>query len=248
MEKTTISEESKKGIGQTLREEREKIGLTYEQICEITKLRPGILEAIEKEAWEKLPPSVFVKGFIRSYAQTLHLDPDMLIEMYNTTEHAQQNHVITKEETKGTAKKSSFIWILLIVLILVLMLLAAIGVKKYYMPKRHLKTPSLKDLSKAYTAVSIEEPVYNFPIILKARTRKRTWLKIALDRQEEEKYLVQPGEYISWQVKNRLELIAGDAGGIELWLNNMPVYFNKKNGRMLYLRLYPKKHKGVNRI
>jgi cytoskeleton protein RodZ len=40
------------------------------------------LEWIEEEAFEKLPPLVYLKGFLKSYAQSLGLDPQKVIEEY----------------------------------------------------------------------------------------------------------------------------------------------------------------------
>jgi cytoskeletal protein RodZ len=68
-----------KRLGEILKTERLKRGLSYEQIFELTKLRPSIIDALENEEWDKLPPSVFVKGFIKSYAQTLNLDPNSIL-------------------------------------------------------------------------------------------------------------------------------------------------------------------------
>ena len=70
------------GIGSLFRGEREKMGLNHAQISEVTRLRPYILEALENEDWESLPSSVFVKGFIRSYARALELEEGMVMELY----------------------------------------------------------------------------------------------------------------------------------------------------------------------
>jgi cytoskeletal protein RodZ len=40
------------------------------------------LEWIEEEAFEKLPALVYLKGFLKSYAQSLGLDPQGVIEEY----------------------------------------------------------------------------------------------------------------------------------------------------------------------
>jgi len=61
-------------VGAYLREGRERKALSILQIAEITRLRPHMVEAIENEAWDRLPPPVFVKGFIRAYARALGLD------------------------------------------------------------------------------------------------------------------------------------------------------------------------------
>jgi cytoskeletal protein RodZ len=40
------------------------------------------LEWVEEEVFEKLPPLVYLKGFLKSYAQSLGLDPPKVIEDY----------------------------------------------------------------------------------------------------------------------------------------------------------------------
>lgn len=72
------------GLGALLKEEREKKGLSHEQVSEMIRLRRHILEALESEEWHNLPPSVFVKGFIRSYAGALGLDKERLLELYES--------------------------------------------------------------------------------------------------------------------------------------------------------------------
>jgi cytoskeleton protein RodZ len=72
------------GLGALLKNERENRGLSYEQLAQITRLRKHFLEAMENEAWQDLPPSVFVKGFIRSYAKALGLEEDKLLDLYKS--------------------------------------------------------------------------------------------------------------------------------------------------------------------
>ncbi len=68
--------------GKTLREIREKMGIDLKAIASETKINPKILEWIEEEAWEKLPPQVYLKGFLKGYAQLLNLDPKRVVEDY----------------------------------------------------------------------------------------------------------------------------------------------------------------------
>ncbi len=77
------------GIGDLFRAQREKMGLSHNRISETTKIRPHILEALEDENWEVLPSSVFVTGFIRSYAGILGLDQEKIVALY-------QKHVPAK--------------------------------------------------------------------------------------------------------------------------------------------------------
>ena len=70
------------GVGELLKQAREKKGLSHEQVSEMTRLRVHILKALEGEVWEELPPPVFVRGFIRSYARILDLDEKVALEGY----------------------------------------------------------------------------------------------------------------------------------------------------------------------
>jgi len=72
-----------KRLGDILREERERRQLDFAQVSEITKLRPHILESLEKEEWDTLSAPVYIKGFLRTYAEALHLDTAALLAMYD---------------------------------------------------------------------------------------------------------------------------------------------------------------------
>ncbi len=69
-------------LGHFLREAREKKGLSRDHIARVTRLRKQYIEALEDEDWEKLPSSVFVKGFIRAYAQEVGLDGKEAVSLY----------------------------------------------------------------------------------------------------------------------------------------------------------------------
>lgn len=58
-------------VGQRLREERIKKGLTLEQVSEATKIRASFLAAIEKSEYHTLPSSAYIQGFVKNYADFL---------------------------------------------------------------------------------------------------------------------------------------------------------------------------------
>ncbi len=81
----TVEPETLSGVGSLLKEGREEKGLDYEEMAQITRLRAHVLEALENEAWHLLPPPVFVKGFIKSYAKALGLGEGKLLDLYHRT-------------------------------------------------------------------------------------------------------------------------------------------------------------------
>jgi cytoskeleton protein RodZ len=63
-------------IGETLRRERLRRGLSLEQIASQTKIGLHLLEALEADQYERLPGGVFAKNFARQYARLLEIDDD----------------------------------------------------------------------------------------------------------------------------------------------------------------------------
>jgi cytoskeletal protein RodZ len=63
-------------IGETLRSERMRRNLELEKIAGQLKIPKRFLEAIEDEKFDQLPGGVFVKSFVRQYADALGLDAD----------------------------------------------------------------------------------------------------------------------------------------------------------------------------
>jgi hypothetical protein len=66
-------------IGQELREAREKAGLSIADLTQLTKIQPHKLEALEDNAFDRLPQGVYLDGIVRAYAAEVGLDADVLL-------------------------------------------------------------------------------------------------------------------------------------------------------------------------
>jgi cytoskeleton protein RodZ len=71
-------------FGARLRRERERRGITLEEITSSTKIGTRMLRALEEEHFEQLPGGIFNKGFVRAYARHLGLDEDQAVADYLT--------------------------------------------------------------------------------------------------------------------------------------------------------------------
>lgn len=69
-------------IARALQERRSARSLTLDKVSQTIKIRMPFLEALERGEWDQLPGEVFVRGFVRRYAQYLGLDGDKLIAPY----------------------------------------------------------------------------------------------------------------------------------------------------------------------
>jgi cytoskeleton protein RodZ len=73
-------------IGEALRSAREAQGKSLDDAAVATRIRPSYLEALEQEQFGELGGSVYAKGFLRSYAGYLGVDPAPLLEAYRAQE------------------------------------------------------------------------------------------------------------------------------------------------------------------
>jgi len=72
-----------KNFGSYLKHERELRGVTLEVISETTKIHIRFLQALEENNFEELPGEVFIRGYIKSYANTIGSDPEETLNVYD---------------------------------------------------------------------------------------------------------------------------------------------------------------------
>lgn len=68
--------------GRDLKNLRESLDIELEEIFQATKISPTALEAIEKDDIANLPPTIYLKSFLKSYADLLQLDEKKIVEGY----------------------------------------------------------------------------------------------------------------------------------------------------------------------
>jgi hypothetical protein len=71
-------------IGNTLREARLRRGLDIAECEAETKIRGKYLRALEDEEFDLLPAPSYVRGFLRTYADYLGLDGQLVLDEYNS--------------------------------------------------------------------------------------------------------------------------------------------------------------------
>lgn len=61
---------------------RKELGISLEKIAEGTNIRISMLRAIEEDDFNSLPPMVYLKGFLKSYARYLQVDENIIVNSY----------------------------------------------------------------------------------------------------------------------------------------------------------------------
>ena len=72
-------------VGTTLRRQRESKRMGLAEVSRVTRIPLATLESIEHDHFDDLPGEVFVRGFLKSYAQTIGLVPDEIVARYTAS-------------------------------------------------------------------------------------------------------------------------------------------------------------------
>jgi len=71
-------------IGSYLKQQREKAGMSIDSVASVTRIRGSILKDIEEGRLESVPSGVFLRGFVRSYAEAIRIKPDRALEVLDS--------------------------------------------------------------------------------------------------------------------------------------------------------------------
>jgi transcriptional regulator with XRE-family HTH domain len=70
-------------LGERFRAAREARGLSLSDVSEQVRIRSLYLAAIEEDNWKAIGAAVYVRGFLRTYARFLGLDPEEVVAAFN---------------------------------------------------------------------------------------------------------------------------------------------------------------------
>ena len=92
--------------GTLLKQERLRQQKSLQDIADATKISITALQAIEGDRVEFLPPPIYLRGFLKIYAQELGLDTDMVLRLYEQEQMhlhqwGRQQELIEKRKKHG---------------------------------------------------------------------------------------------------------------------------------------------------
>lgn len=79
-------------LGENLKNLRQKAGLSLEEVSQDLKIQKEYLKALEESRYADLPGEVFVRNFLKAYAEYLGLDPKRALDFYSKERKAFLNH------------------------------------------------------------------------------------------------------------------------------------------------------------
>lgn len=118
VDETTQADVAVSLLGATLRRARENKGLTLEAVAAQLNLRPATLQNLEDDRYDALPGTTFIRGYIRSYANALGLDGDVISKQYVQVEQPREGvKPLQNIERKSRARFFLISFLLLLIVI-----------------------------------------------------------------------------------------------------------------------------------
>ncbi len=69
-------------VGTKLKNRREAVQLSWEEVSDRTKIHRKFIQAMESEQYDLLPGGIYTRGFLRTYAEFLGLNADEIVREY----------------------------------------------------------------------------------------------------------------------------------------------------------------------
>ena len=251
-----------KTIGQLFSEERQANDLSFEEVHLALKIQPAYLEALEADNFSVFPSVPMLRGFIRNYSLYLGLEPASMLAMYEQQVSGskrwrlRQQKGISFMEMPITKPRSFINPDLVITFLLITALLGSIlffaytqylepveaGILRPESPEAlpevngpavlTLPTPSPLPTDTP-TPLPTATPQYYTGVTVEMTISERSWVQILVDDVKMFDGFLDPGEQRRWDGQKRIAIRAGNAGGVEIYVNGDYRGFMGESGQVV---------------
>ena len=232
-------------VGDILRREREKQGLTIADIEQGTSIRGLYIEHIERGNIKELPGLVYAKGFVRNYAKFLRLNAEQLVQQFaeengsapvpppveSPARRISLSNVGDESlsEISIGQQSSSYAGIFGKLAAGIVVLAALVGggaavISAINAPAREAVQPPVKaEQPAAAPAAAPANPPDTQKsadgVRVSVTLTERCWTEVSVDGKSVFEGIIEKGKTENWQGKESVVIRAGNAGALDVTLN-----------------------------
>lgn len=214
-------------VGGILKGTREAKSVSLEEISNRSKISRRFLEAIERGDYSLLPSDMFIRSFIRQYAQIVGLEGEEMVELYRRERGFKERELVT--EPSARSFRSSWIMLILIPSIAVIVWVGA----KYL----SLRSESSYVTETAISDTTPQKPPGSTEILL--QFTDRCWMSVELDGKKIYEGIRSPGDELRYSLRNKLTIRAGDGGAFQLSKNGEKISYEGIRGQPVDVTITP---------
>jgi hypothetical protein len=217
-------------------------------VAEETRILLSTLEAIESEALDRLPPDVFLKGFLRAFARAVGADEHEALALYrDDRRRAPEGPGPAAEADPSPRAACSGNGWKLVLLLAALAGVVALSTLAYQLwgPGRPVEAPAPPPAAAPAAATplppseSVKRPhMPTAPVhVLVISAHDESWVKVSIDQGTPSEHRLKPGSQLRLEASTGFNLLVGNAAGVKMTLDNRPVQVPGRRGEAVNLQL-----------
>lgn len=248
---TTSGPEGPEAAGALLRRAREQRGLSIDECATRIRARSIQIEALERGAFEAFGGAVYARGFLRSYAVTVGVDPDEVLRLHGDDPAFRPPTLPSDAPLR--LRRDPPGWLVglvgMVVLAGVVLVVLGVGGRRVPEPAVDADTPvAVPDVSApAATAPEPDAPVeqpavaeLGPPVDVIVTFEADSWLEVLVDDvPARPSAVVAAGETLRFGGQSNVSLRLGNAGGVRVELNGADLGAPGADGAVVTLVLGP---------
>jgi transcriptional regulator with XRE-family HTH domain len=220
-------------FGTTLREARERKGISLRQVADATKISVRVLAALEQNDISDLPGGIFTRAFVRAYAVEAGLNPDEMVDDFVrqfphdsvTAGHPPSAHMDDDEDGIESNRRMASVALRLVVIsVPVAAILLYFTMAGRRAPEASAQpspdTASNPHLTAAAPAASAVERAARLTVEIIAS--RRCALTASMDGAPSLDLRFESGEHRTFEARSTLRLTVSDPSAIEWRINGVP--------------------------
>jgi Helix-turn-helix domain/Domain of unknown function (DUF4115) len=235
-------------FGATFKKARESKGISLDQIANQTRISTRFLAAIENEEFQLLPGGIFNRGFVRSFAEAVGIDPAQAVADYERLASIPQPGIDppAAAAVPPTTERHLYpvaVGILAIAVAIFYLMTRESGQKAVPVPPAPATEPAAQPPSPAPAPEPAPAPSPSpgtQALKLDIQVLEKTWLKVTSDGNiENGGEILEPGMTRKFTADNSLYISIGNAAGLTMKINDKPLRPLGKSGQVRSVTITP---------
>ena len=230
-------------LGALLRQAREAMGSSLEDLARATRVTPRYIVALEEGRLQDLPAPVFVRGFLRSYCSAVGAPPEHALALYEAWVRVNERPAprlpvgVLKAAPGSRSWRGA--WRSLTPPLLVAGILVVVGGAVYLLawaaltgppgparpatesvvPSRPAELPATPAMDRPATPPEQPRDAAAHTLVARAHESTLVWIRPEDGAAQQE--VLEPGTVRRWRSPGRFTVTVGDAGGLSLELDGV---------------------------
>ncbi|MEG3925128.1 RodZ domain-containing protein [Microcoleus sp. D3_18a_C4] len=230
-------------IGTQLRQYREQQSICLDKVAVVTMIRRNLLQAIEDGQLDQLPEPVYTQGLIKRYAEAMGLDPNQFAEFFPIEPPPRSRTKLSWQDGPQLRPMHLYLFYTFLIICSVNVLSQlmsgsitakngagaeelALGQQEQARAAAEASRASQNQKPDSYEAVEAVRTGQNSnksgnkPVMVNVTFKAESWMQVEVDGKTEFEGTLPTGTVRTWGAQKQLVVVAGNAGGVMVAVNN----------------------------